>query len=74
MVSSTRSHPSCPCAGWEGGRGAGTFGFADGGVVAAAALVVHTEGVALALVLRVEAIIAAAHAGVCKSRRSAQEE
>lgn len=74
VVSGTCGHTGSPCPSWEGGRGAGTFGFADGGVVAAAALVVHAEGVALALAPRVEAILAAAHAGVCKSRPPAQEE
>jgi len=70
----TRGHPRSPCPGREGSCGTGTFGFADSGVVAAAALVVHAEGVTLALVLRVEATVTAALAGVCKSRESVQDE
>lgn len=58
----------------EGGHGDSTFGFADGGVVAAAALVVHTEGVTLALVPCIEAFFTAALTGVCKSHPTAQEE
>lgn len=56
-----------------GGSGAGTFGFADGGVVTAAALVVHAERVALALLHRVEALIAATLAGLCKGHRARKE-
>lgn len=62
-----------PVAGTWGGGGAGTFGFADGGVVAAAALVVHAERVALALLHRVEALIAATLAGLCKGHRARKE-
>lgn len=65
--------PPRPVAGAGGGGGAGTFGFADGGVVAAAALVVHAEGVTLALLQRVEALIAATLAGLCKDNRAQKE-
>lgn len=64
--------PPRPVAGDMGGSRAGTFGLADGGVVTAAALVVVAEGVTLALLHGIEALIAATFTRVCKSTEGAQ--
>lgn len=64
--------PPRPVAGDMDGSRAGTFGFADSGVVSAAALVVVAEGVTLALLQGIETLITATFTGVCKSTEGAQ--